>query len=153
MAETIREYVKRRRRLSERLLALASVLALVPLVIAVRMTRGPHPYLHAYFVALFASLALTCVAMTVVMRTTCPKCGKQLVVPRPFGAQPNYCPYCAVNLDEPMPQKRISPGSQAFWTEFIKVLLLWVVTVLVLMAVFHYFFHYWMPSRSGVPPP
>jgi hypothetical protein len=46
-----------------------------------------------------------------------------------------------------MPQS--SPGSQAFWTDLIKKRLFWVVMVLVLLALFHY----WMPSHSGVPPP
>jgi hypothetical protein len=94
MTGTIREYVERRQRLSHWLLTAACVLALVPLAFVVRMTRGvfpehPHPYLHAYLVAFSASLALTCIAMTVETRTKCPKCTKQLVVPTLFGTEAN----------------------------------------------------------------
>jgi hypothetical protein len=108
MTGTIRDYVRRRQRLSEGLLTVACALGLVSLVFAVRMTRGPHPYLYVYLVAAFVGLVLSCVAMAVQMRTKCPRCGKQLVMAPPFRAQANYCPYCAVNLDEPVSQNPVS---------------------------------------------
>jgi hypothetical protein len=109
---TIRQYIKRRVRWAAAA-GLAGWLLFVMPIWTMAHQSGAPPW------AAFAGILLFGGAALVAARTPCPKCsariGQEIAyrVGLPiFRKPPNFCPYCGVNLDEPMPQREPAPQSQ-----------------------------------------
>ena len=106
MDKTIRNLVRRR----VRGLAAAGFSGWLLFALSGALSGGtakghPPPVLVICGFVLFGG-AILCLQLWV----TCPKCsrrlGQTIAMPVAFGGRkaPNYCPFCGVSLDEPMPQ-------------------------------------------------
>jgi len=109
-SQTIRDYIKRRVRLAFAVL-IAAWLAF-PVSIAATHGRGPAPSL-----ALLAGAVFCGVIVYLNWFVKCPRCGARLgqtiAMPLAFSwgrRQMNFCPYCAVSLDEPVSRGPIIGG-------------------------------------------
>jgi hypothetical protein len=106
---TIREYIKRRVR---RAMGMAVGSWLVLAVVGL-LGSPAYPSLQ-HIMPLFAILGVIGFggAIVSIARVRCPKCraslGQTVAMPtalRVGGKQVNFCPFCGVNFDEPIPRK------------------------------------------------
>jgi len=111
MSETIRDRIRRQARWC--LLASLGGLLLFGSTAVFGLGR-PQPVAIAVGWLIFAG------ALVAIRWIKCPKCAARigqtiampLVFPRFLGQRPNYCLYCGVCLDEPMPQASATSQSQ-----------------------------------------
>lgn len=111
MDQTIRAYIKRRVRLAVAIGVCGWGVASFTGALAKNFPEGPaRVFAPAFGVLLFGG------AMLFAQRIKCPKCKTSLraiavATGLGLGLRPiaNYCPYCGVSLDTPMPQPTAEP--------------------------------------------
>jgi hypothetical protein len=100
MAETIRDYFKRRTRLALQLCAVGIALA------AIAIALFAFGYLVAGEVGAVIGVAIVCSGLCFLELTRCPRCLSRLSATASSArlSHPiNFCPYCGANLDSERP--------------------------------------------------
>jgi hypothetical protein len=107
----IRDYLKRRLRLANLVLALG--LALIACTLLARAAIDPYElmrkYRGEYITARVAGIAVILIGVYMQRRIKCPNCGTHVAISTFTVVAPDSCSVCKVNFDEPMPHIPISP--------------------------------------------